>query len=264
MPMARPSYRAILADLDGTVNRGSLLMPGAEEVYRNLSRKGIRWIFVSNSATRLAVDLATKIRKLGLAVTPDQVVNSALALIHVVERGYRGTRIMVIGEPRLAEGVAAAGAVVTENPEETEIVAVGLDTGFTYEKLTRAHQAIQKGAKFWATNLDATFPSSKGFLPGAGSVVASISTAAGRPPDRVFGKPFPDMANLALEILGLPPRDCLMVGDRIDTDLLFAKNAGMDSALVLTGASRREDLEHAPHLPQYVFDTIGDIAKLFD
>jgi len=262
--MAKKLYTGILADLDGTVNRGRLLIEGADRVYKELSRRGIRWMFVSNGATSLASDLAQKLRAMGLPVSEDQVVNSAAPLIRVLKQEYYGARVMVVGESRLVEGVRGAGAMVTDDPQEIEIVISALDREFTYEKLKRAHQAIQRGAQFWATNLDATFPSADGFLPGAGSVVASIITAAGRPPDRVFGKPYPDMAFLALEVLGLSPEECLVVGDRMETDVLFAKNAGMDSALVLTGASNREQLKDFPQSPQYVFDSIVDVASLFD
>ena len=262
--MAEKSYRGILADLDGTINRGKLLIPEADRVYRELSAKGIRWVFVSNSATRLASDIADRIRRLGMTVAASQVVNSAAVLVRTLKQQYRGVRIMVVGEPRLAEGVAAAGATVTDDPSEIQVVVAAMDRGFTYEKLARAHKAIQKGAQFWATNLDATFPSADGFLPGAGSVIASIATAAGRPPDRVFGKPSPDMAFLALEVLDLTPEDCLVVGDRMETDILFAHNAGMDSALVLTGATRRAQIASFPYAPDYVFDSIADIVSLFD
>ncbi len=261
--MNRKKYRGILADLDGTVHRGRLLMPGAATTYQELSRKGVRWVFVSNSATRLSSDLAARIGDMGLEVEENQVVNSAVALINALRKGHSGKRVMVIGEPRLAEGIGEAGAEITEEPSRTDIVVAGMDTGFTYDKLRRAHIALQNGALFWATNMDASFPASHGFLPGAGSIVASIATAAGRPPDRVFGKPSPDMAELALEILNLDAESCLMVGDRIETDIVFAKNAGIDSALVLTGASTKEDLSRSEHQPEYVFDTIGDIITLF-
>ena len=262
--MTKKSYKGILADLDGTVNRGRLLITGADEIYRELSGRGIRWVFVSNGATRLSSDLAEKIGELGLEVTRDQVINSAAALIHVLAGDCSRERVMVVGEPRLIEGIQDAGIDVTDDPEATDIVVVAMDTGFAYEKLKRAHFALQRGAVFWATNLDASFPASSGFLPGAGSIVASIATAAGREPDRVFGKPSPDMAELALNVLNLPAETCLMVGDRIESDIAFAKNAGLDSALVLTGASNREDLERYSYGPEYVFDSIVDIAALFD
>ncbi len=257
------TYQGILADLDGTVNRGGRLLPGAASTYELLRRKGVRWVFVSNSAMRTASDLAAKIGSLGLEVTENQVVNSATALINALTKHFPEKRVMVVGEPRLVEGIGEAGVEVTEEPDRTDIVVTALDTGFTYDKLRRAHSALQNGALFWATNTDASYPTSHGFQPGAGSIVASIATASGRSPDRVFGKPSPDMAELALEILELDAEFCLMVGDRIETDIVFAKNAGMDSALVLTGVSTTEDLARSSCKPEYVFDGISDIVGLF-
>jgi HAD superfamily hydrolase (TIGR01450 family) len=261
--MKEHPYRSVLADLDGTVNRGPLLIEGARHVYNELSKRGIRWMFLSNNATSLAADLADRISKLGLEVTEQQFLNSATAVLHALKSDHRGARIMVVGEPRLIKAVDQAGCIVEDDPLNTEIVLVALDKGFTYEKLKRAHMAIQHGAAFWATNLDATFPIPGGFLPGAGSVVAAIATAAGRPPERVFGKPSPDMAFLALDILGRSAESCLVVGDRMETDVLFARNAHMDSALVLTGATSRADLDKYDYTPDYVFESIADIHELF-
>jgi HAD superfamily hydrolase (TIGR01457 family) len=262
--MNKKTYRGILADLDGTVNRGATIIPGAEATYRELAERGLKWVFVSNAATRMASDIARKINSLGIPVSDDQVINSAAALLRALEKDYRGARLFVIGEPRLVEGIEAAGLTVTEDPEAVDLVIVAMDTGFTYEKLKRAHRAIQNGALFWATNLDATFPSADGFLPGAGSVVASVATVAGRPPDRVFGKPSPDMAFLALELLELDVESCLVVGDRMETDILFARNAGMDAALVLTGATSRDRLGEYEYAPDYIFDSISGIRSLFE
>ena len=235
-------YRAILADLDGTVNRGNILIPGAKIQYDELSKRGIRWLFLSNNATSPSSDIAAQVNRLGLDVSEDQVVNSAAALIHGLAAEYASARVLVVGEARLIDALKHAGIRLVEEPDETDILVVAMDRGFTYDKLRRAQAAIHGGALFWATNRDASLPVEGGLLPGAGSMVAAIATAAGRQPDRVLGKPSPDMATLALEILGLPKDACLVVGDRMETDILFARNAGIDSALVLTGATSREDL----------------------
>lgn len=256
-------FKAVLADMDGTVNRGDTLIAGADSVYRELSGAGVRWLFLSNNGSTLASDLAQKISRLGLPVSEDQVINSASALLREVGANFVHSRIMVVGQPRLIQGLEDSGATVTEDPSNTDIVVVALDRFFTYEKLKRAHLAIQKGAIFWATNLDATYPEANGFSPGAGSVVASIATAAGREPDRVFGKPNTDMAELALERLGIERSDCLVVGDRMDTDIEFARRAGMPSALVLTGATSISDLSKFSFSPNYILDSIAHLGKLF-
>jgi 4-nitrophenyl phosphatase len=260
----RTRYEAILADLDGTVNRGRTLIPGANEIYKNLSAGGIRWLFLSNNATSMASDLASRITNLGMSVSADQVVTSASALIFTLSRDYRDARVMVICGPRLIEGIEAAGIAVVEDPSQVDIVVVARDTGFTFEKLKSAHFALQNGALFWATNMDTTFPVPNGFEPGAGAIVASVAAVAGRPPDRVFGKPSTDIAELALKMLNLPKSSCIVVGDRMETDILFAKNAGIDSALVLTGVTSKDDLKKYPLSPDYVFDSIIEISTLFD
>jgi HAD superfamily hydrolase (TIGR01450 family) len=256
-------YQAVLADLDGTVNRGELLIDGAQGTYSRLSAKGVRWLFLSNNAQKMAGDLAKKLSDLGLTVASEQVINSASALIDSLEKDHAGARVMVLGEPGLVHGIQAAGSVIEKDPLKTDIVVVGMDRGLTYEKIKLAYLAISHGALFWATNLDPLFPVPGGFHPGAGAVVASVIAAAG-PPGRVFGKPETDMANLALDRLKLPRESCLVVGDRMDTDILFAKKARMDSALVLTGATSRGNLPEYDYSPDYVFDTIADIETLFD
>lgn len=262
--MKKKCYKGILADLDGTVNRGRKLIPGVKTVYRDLIGRGVRWIFVSNSATRLAEELAEKINGLGLAISVEQVINSASAMLDAIRTKHVGAKVMVVGESGLAEGIAHAGACLVDDPGDADVVAVAMDSGFTYDKLKRAHTALRRGAIFWATNLDPTFPVENDFHPGAGSIVAAIATAAERNPDRVFGKPYPDMAELSLDVLGIDREACLVVGDRMETDILFAKNAGMDSALVLTGASSRSDLVRFSYSPDHILDSIADLRNLFD
>jgi 4-nitrophenyl phosphatase len=262
--MKNTKYRGILADLDGTLYRGRTLVPGAKELYQDFVEQGIQWMFLSNNAARVAPEIANRIRELGLDVSDRQVVNSATALTHAISREYRGSRVLALGQPSLVRGIEQAGAVVVEDPVQAEIVVTALDTGITYEKIKRAHLALQNGALFWATNMDATFPVENGFHPGAGTIVAAVATAAGRQPDRVFGKPSPDMAILALDVLGLPRDSCLIVGDRMETDILFAKNTGIRSVLVLTGATSTEDLPKHSYSPDFILDSIADLRQLMD
>jgi 4-nitrophenyl phosphatase len=261
--MGTKVYRGILADLDGTMNRGERLIPGAERVYRELTEKGMRWLFLSNNATSLASDLALKINRLGIPVSEHQVLNSAAVLIHVIKKEYPAARVFVVGESRLVQGMKDAGINVVEDHGPVDLVTAAMDRGFNYDKLRRAQTAILSGALFWATNLDPSFPVEQGLLPGAGSMVAAISTAAGRQPDRVMGKPHSDMAALALDRMGLPAESCLVVGDRMDTDILFARNAGIDSALVLTGATSRDDLLTYNYGPDYLLESISEVGTLF-
>jgi HAD superfamily hydrolase (TIGR01450 family) len=250
--------------MDGTVNRGRTLIDGADAAYEELSSLGVRWLFLSNNASLMASDLADKLNRLGIPVSNGQVINSASALMRTLRTDFPDARVMVVGGPLLVKGLADQGTMVTDDPLRTDIVVTALDRTITYEKLVWANAAIRGGARFWATNLDATYPAEDGLRPGAGCIAAAVATAAGRPPDRVFGKPSPDMAFLALELLEIPAESCLVVGDRMETDILFARNAGMDSVLVLTGATSRSDLPRYDYRPTYVTESIADLAAMFD
>ena len=254
--MKKQRYHGILADLDGTVNRGAKLIPGAAEAYAKLSGNGIRWVFLSNGASRPASGLAEQIRGLGVPVSDEQFVNSATALIHGLSQERPTARVFVVGEQPLIDALVESGITVVSDPNQADMVVSAMDRQFTYDKLSKAQKAISKGATYWVTNTDPSFPAEDGFLPGSGSIVAAIATAAGHPPDRIFGKPSSDMARIALERLGLPPEECIVVGDRMETDILFAQNAGIDSALVLTGATSRENLPQYGYAPDYIIDGI--------
>jgi HAD superfamily hydrolase (TIGR01450 family) len=256
------TIKAVIADLDGTVIRGNSLIPSADTTYENLKRIGVKWIFMSNNAGSLAPDLAVRLNDLGVYASQDEVLNSASALISELERNRSGARVLVIGSGRLREGVSRAGAVLTQDPMAAQIVVSAMDKEFNYDKLAAAQKAIHNGALFWATNLDATLPVEDGFRPGSGSIVSAIATAAGKRPDRIFGKPQTDLAEMALEMLGMERDDLLVVGDRMETDILFAKNAGLMSALVLTGASAREDIGRFDFEPDHILETINDIESI--
>jgi HAD superfamily hydrolase (TIGR01450 family) len=250
--------------MDGTVNKGSTLVLGAKTIYEELSARGIQWLFLSNNGSRLPRDLAKRLNDIGLPVLEGQMINSVSALILGLQKEFPSARVMVVGENRLVEGLKEAGVHVVEDGDSAvDCLVTAIDRTFTYEKLRMAQAALLGGALFWATNTDASLPVENGFMPGAGSIVAAISVAAGRGPDRIFGKPSVDMAQIALDILRLAPDDCLVVGDRMETDILFGRNAGIDTALVLTGATSRSDLPRFPFAPDYVLESIGDMGGLF-
>ncbi len=256
------AIKAIIADLDGTVILGSTLIPGVEKTYEDLKTKGIKWIFMSNNAGVLAEDLADKLNGLGIKVTVNEVLNSASALINELKTKRPEAKLLVIGSDRLKQGLRDAGIIVEDSSTDVDIVVSAMDITFNYEKLERAQNAIHKGALFWTTNRDAALPVEDGMRPGSGSIVAAIATAAGKEPDRVFGKPSTDLANLALEKLGLDRDQVIVVGDRMETDILFAKNAGLPSALVLTGAASKEDIGLFDFEPDHIIDTINHVASL--
>ena len=173
------NYLGILADLDGTVNRGDLLIDGVHEVYSRLSARGIHWLFLSNNAQKPADDLAKKLCRLGLPVTSEQVVNSASVVINSLEKEYIGAHVMVIGEPGLIQGIQSAGSVIESDPSKTDIVVIGMDTGLTYEKIKLAYQAISPRRSVLGHQFGSDIPCAGGLSSGRGQRSSSSDHSRG-------------------------------------------------------------------------------------
>lgn len=213
-------------------------MPGAPEAVAALRTAGVPVAFVTNSAMRTPAQVAEKLARHGVPDAESEVVTAAMAAATMVAPAER---VLVVGSEGLVRAVDAAGAeIVTHGPADA--VMVGITPDFDYDAMTRAMRAVDGGARFIATNTDSTFPSHDGLLPGNGALVASISTATGVTPE-VAGKPHTPIARLVRDRLG---GSGLMVGDRPDTDGLFADVIGYDFGLVLSGVTSRADLPVVP------------------
>lgn len=268
------TYRGLLCDLDGVVYRGTSACDGAAEGLARARAAGVAILFLTNNAARLPQDVAAHLQSLGVAAQPDEVLNSSqvaarhLRLHHTLpDSGV----VLAVGGP----GVAAAlegEALPTVRPHDVpghggsgNVAAVvqGLGTDLTWGDLAEATLAVSRGAYWVATNTDATLPLERGQAPGNGALVAAVAHATGREPDLVTGKPHAPAFEIALQRLGLPPEEVLMVGDRLDTDIEGANRAGLATALVLTGVHGRADLEGAPQeqQPDHVVDTLVDLAR---
>ena len=189
-------------------------------------------------------------------MSESQVITSAQAAARFLQQQVRpGSPVYVVGERGLRTAVREAGMRIVDHAEEAEVVVAGLERGLSWDHLAEATLAIRAGALFVATNTDATFPSERGLLPGAGALIAALQTASGVNPV-IIGKPEPRLFLAAVEQLGTPPARTLVVGDRVETDILGAQRAGLPSALVLTGVTRREDLPTVAAQPDWVFDDL--------
>jgi HAD superfamily hydrolase (TIGR01457 family) len=226
-------YRAVLFDLDGTLYRGSEPIPGAAESIHRLAEAGAQIGYVTNNSTQTRSDFAQKLTSLGFPASEETVIGTAHGAAVLAKKLHLG-RVAVVGESGLRATLAEAGIHVVPAANEPDGVICGLDRDFTYAKLTDAMLAIRNGAKFIATNRDATYPMPGGLIPGSGTIIAAITTGAEVEPI-VVGKPNPTMIHALLDHFGVAAEDCLMVGDRIDTDIASGQNAGCDVHLVLTG-----------------------------
>ena len=247
---------AYILDLDGVVYRGRTVIPGACESIDRLRRSGPRVVFLTNNATRTRGSIARRLVDMGIPCSAGDVISSAYAASVYIKETYGSSTIYPVGEQGLVEELERAGHTVNE--QDADYVVAGLDRKFTYEKLTLALDMLMNGAGFIATNDDAMLPTEHGFLPGAGSMVAAIQAASDVVPD-VIGKPNKPIMDVLLKEYGLKSEECVMVGDRLETDILAGIRAGMRTVLVLTGASGKQDIESSGIRPDTVLDSIDDL-----
>ncbi|HXF82727.1 MAG TPA: HAD-IIA family hydrolase [bacterium] len=246
-------------DLDGTVYLGDRLLPGARETIVRLRELGRAVLFLSNNPLHTREEYAAKLTRLGVPTPPEAVINSSYVLVRHLRATAPQARLLVIGEASVRRELHEAGLVLTDDPRQTDIVVACFDRTFDYRKLQAAFDAIRGGARFIATNRDPYCPIPGGGLPDCGAIVAAIEACTGHPVDEVMGKPSAIMAGTILERLGLPAAHCLMVGDRLETDLALARAAGMPCAIVLSGATDEAALARSSAPPDFVLAGIGEV-----
>ena len=256
-------HRVCVFDLDGVLYRMDDPVPGAREALERLRARGTAVFFLTNNSSRTRQDYVRKLQSLGMRASVEEVMTSAYAAGRLFQEwGAVGRTVYVVGESGLRQELAWAGMRVVDYSDEAAIdyVVVGWDRSFTYQKLTEAHLAIGRGARFVATNRDATYPNAGGrTLPGSGALVAAVEACTGVTPFTV-GKPETYALDLILRQAGCAPPDCLVVGDRLDTDIAVGLRAGTATALVLTGVSTRADVEARPDLrPDYIWDSLDEM-----
>ncbi|CCH33825.1 HAD-IIA family hydrolase [Actinosynnema sp. NPDC047251] len=255
-------YDALLLDLDGTVYRGHDAVPGAVEAVAAARGRGIGIRFVTNNATRSPQDVADHLTEIGFRAALDEVSTSAQAAAAMLpDLVGPGAGVLVLGTDALADEVRRCGFTPVRTAEGAAAVVQGLSQDLGWRELAEAALAIRAGARWVACNVDATLPTERGLLPGNGSLVAALKTATGAEP-LVAGKPATPLLEQAAKSLGA--QRPLVVGDRLDTDILGAVNAGLDSLLVLTGVSTEADAAALPpHLrPTYVAADLSVLDRL--
>jgi len=252
-------YPGYLCDLDGTVYLSERLLPGAKETIQTLRALGSRFVFISNKPLQPRSDYAAKLNRLGIPVELDDVIASSYVLAQHLARTAPGARLFVLGEPPLLEELCQAGLRIVSDPQQVDYVVAAFDRTFDYAKLYTAFLAIRNGAHFIATNADRTCPIDGGELPDAASVIGAIEGCTGKKLEWIAGKPSRMMVEAGLRRLGVPPQDCLIVGDRIETDVRMGIDAGTATALVLTGVTSRERLAEFPYRPDYILESISEL-----
>jgi NagD protein len=261
MPVRLPDrlYRGYVFDLDGTVYLGDALLPGAKRTIETLRQAHCRMAFVSNKPTEPRQAYAAKLTRLGLPTPVNQVINSSYVMVHYLLARAPGARVFAIAEQPLIDELTAAGFVLCEMPGEIEYVIASFDRTFVYRKLQIAFDAIRAGARFIATNADPYCPVPGGGEPDAACIIAAIEACTDHQVEEVVGKPSPIMARTALQVLGVAPQESIMVGDRVETDVRMGRQAGMATALPLTGATTLERLRRSEIQPDYILERLDQL-----
>jgi len=263
--LRRPNRRfgGYVFDLDGTLYLGDELLPGAAETVASIRDAGARVAFLTNKPLETPAVYAAKLTDLGIPASAGEVVSSTDALLRYLERHAPGARILPITERLLVDMLRDHGFVTldpaTDDPTSADVVVVSWDRTFDYAKLLAAFRAVQAGARIVATNPDPFCPTPDGDLPDCAAMLAAIEASTGARAEAIVGKPSPHMAEALLDRLALPPDDTILVGDRLMTDVLMAREAGMASALVLTGATTLEALDGAAVIPDYVLGGVAEV-----
>lgn len=253
--MSLKRYEGYLIDLDGTMYRGIEKIDGASRFVKRLVENKIPYLFVTNNSSQTPEEVAAKLVTMDIPATKEQVFTSSLATANLIRNEKADAKVYMIGEEGLQTALQNAGLeLVEDNPD---YVVIGIDRKINYEKLSKACLAVRAGAKFISTNGDIAIPTERGLLPGNGSLTAVVQVSTGVSPLFV-GKPERVIIDQALNVLGTPLDRTVMVGDNYDTDIMAGIHAGMDTIIVHTGITSKEQLREKEIQPTYSIDTLDD------
>jgi NagD protein len=247
-----------LTDMDGVLVREGQVIPGADRFIQRLREKDKRFLVLTNNPMYTPRDLQERLHHAGIDIPAEAIWTSALATARFLNRQRPGGTAYVIGEAGLTTALHDIGYVLTE--VEPEYVVLGETRELSFRAITTAIRLIRDGARFVATNPDPIGPSSEGVLPATGSVAALISKATGVQP-YFIGKPNPLMMREALNAIEAHSETAVMVGDRMDTDVVTGLEAGMRTILVLTGIAAADEIDRFPFRPTRVVSSIGDLVE---
>lgn len=248
--------KAYLIDMDGVLVRGSTPVPGADDFVRRLHDAEAPFLVLTNNSSYTPHDLRERLRTAGLEVPAEAIFTSALATARFLDGQRPRGRAYVIGDAGLTTALHEAGYVTTEhNPD---YVVLGETSSYSFPHIATAARLVAAGARFIATNPDVSGPAEQGMVPATGALAALITAATGVKP-YFIGKPNPLMMRSALRQLGTHSEDTVMIGDRMDTDMVAGIESGLGTILVLTGVTRREEIDRFPYKPDRVAESVAEI-----
>ena len=249
----------IIFDMDGVLHRGKTPIPGAADTLAALRKRGYKIFFLTNNGEHTREFFVKRLEGFGIEAHVNEMYSSSYGTARYISEHLPGKSAFVFSQGMGKE--LEKNGISINNTNEAEIVVASLDIHLTYDKLVAAFQAIIKGAVFLASNDDASYPVEDGVLkPGAGAITAALEKSTGRTPT-IVGKPQPYMLEIILKEHKLDKGESLMVGDRLETDILMAKQEGLKSCFVLSGVSRREEIEKTGLTPDYIIESIAELPK---
>jgi len=246
-----------LTDMDGVLVHENAALPGAADLIRQWRDRGTPFLVLTNNSIFTPRDLAARLRSSGLNVPEESIWTSALATADFCASQIPGGSAFVIGESGMTNALHEVGFIMTENAPD--YVVVGETRNYSFEAITKAIRLINDGARFIATNPDATGPSADGVLPATGAIAALITKATGKDP-YVVGKPNPMMFRSAMNKIGAHSENTAMIGDRMDTDIVAGIEAGLHTVLVLTGISDEAEIQRYPFRPDEILQGVWELV----
>lgn len=254
--------KLFLLDMDGTLYLGETLFPDTPAFLAQIRENGANYMFLTNNSARSVDSYVEKLTRLGIPAVPEDFFTSAMAAVVYLQEHFAGKKVYVEGTRSLRQELENASFVTADGPDgDVDLLLAGYDTELTFRKLEDACILLDRGIPFLATHPDLTCPTEYGFAPDCGSVCEMLYNATGRRPDFVIGKPQPAMAQLAMQQRGVTPEQTVFIGDLLDTDIACGVNAGIDTVLVFSGSSKREDLAKSSVRPAYTAADISEITE---
>jgi len=246
-----------IIDMDGVLYHGNYLLPGASEFVEWLNRENKKYLFLTNSSERSPRELQLKLARMGIEVEESHFYTSALATASFLAKQCPGGSAYIIGEPGLVKALYDVG--FSMNDVNPDYVVVGETRSYNYEKIELAVRLVRQGAKLIGTNPDLTGPSEQGIIPATKALIAPIELVTGKKAYYI-GKPNPLMMRHGLKLLGTSTEDTVIIGDRMDTDIVAGIEADIDTVLVLSGVTSRETLQQFPYQPHYILNGVGELV----
>ncbi len=248
--------KGFICDMDGVLYHGNNVLEGAKKFVDWLKAEKKEFLFLTNSSERSPKELSQKLCRLGIDVGEEHFYTSALATASFIAGQNPGSTVYVIGEAGLINAIYDRG--LSMNDVNPEYVVVGETRAYSFEKIEKAVQLVQKGAKLIGTNPDKTGPTENGIMPATGALISPIEIAADRKAYFV-GKPNPLMMRSAMKRLGIEIKDTVIIGDRMDTDIVAGTESGIDTVLVLSGVTAKESINDFSYRPKYILNNVGEV-----